>query len=71
MKKICLGLPSVCDISDSNDCTPRDTVENMKLLVCHAVTSMEHEFVMSLCHQTTVVTVSFYILVSPFDWACL
>lgn len=43
------------DISGGHNCTPSDTVENMKLLVCHAATSMEYDFVMSLCSQTTVV----------------
>lgn len=43
------------DISGGHDCTQRGTVENMKLLVCHAATSMGYEFVMSLCSQTTVV----------------
>lgn len=50
---------------------PRDTEEKAEWLVCGAETSIELEFVMLLCSQTTAFRMYFDILVSPSDWGCL
>lgn len=70
MEKVGFELPPLWDFLNCHAWTPGDA--SMVLLVHPeaAPSFIEDEFVMSLCSQTTVGGVEFYVWVSP-AWGCL